>query len=222
METPEIIQTLLGFLATLTATLIGVYIAFQKDRKADRQQTRKTTIQHLKSIKKELELNHTNAQGNYNLIDTMQQQEDFDADHYSLEPYSTDAWDSAVSDQIIEVLDADLYTDLQRTYFLIKSTNEQIRRIRMEPLHNRIGDELDYGVTKVPVWTIDVNHWDTEREEINQKGLGEIIRDKSQKIRVHSGGNITSIEDEIERIEKLDKTTGIHGFHQTAARNYQN
>ncbi|WP_178915173.1 hypothetical protein [Natronomonas gomsonensis] len=219
-------QIFLGFLATLIATLIGVERGFKKDRQAERDRARKTTLQHLNAIENELELNHSNAGGNYELIDELQQKTDIDSDHYSLEPYSTDAWDAAVSDQVIENISSETYTHLQETYSLIKSTNEQIRRLRTESLHENIGNTIDYGATEMPVWTMEVSYWNRQSSEVDTKGLGELIRDRSNRIRVKASGDLENIEQETENLrERLgdgaNSERTAKGFHQTAAENYR-
>lgn len=217
-------QILLRFISTLTATLIGVLLGLKKDRTIQKEKTERTALHHLKSIKNEIELNYSVARGNYNLIDALQQQQEFDADHYLTKPYSTNAWEAALSDQIIETIDSDLYLELQDLYSMIQSTNEQIRRLRTEHLHDSVGGKIDYGVTEAPIWTIDVNYWDDQNGQIGEKAIGELIRDHSNEIRILIDGCTDQVDQDIERIEESlgeGQNQAAKGFNQRAARNYQ-
>lgn len=222
MAEPSLAQIFVGFVATLIATLIGVERGFEKDRQAERKQTRNRTVQHLESISSEISLNRSIAVGNYNLVDQLQANESVEAEHYTLEMFRTDAWDSAIEDQIIEVADPEFYRELQDLYNGIKSTNELIRRLRTESLHSRIGDEVEYGNTEFPIWTIDVHYWDENSEDIEVAGLGELIRDRSNQVNIQSSGVLDRIEPEIERIKQIDSKEPIVGFNRQAAQNYVN
>lgn len=206
MQSNLFLQTLLGGVATLIATLIGVRRGFQKDRKAEQQRRVRTTIQHLKAIDKELTLNSGVASGNHQLINSLLDGDNEHIDHYSIDIYSTDAWDAAVNDKMIEHISEDIYSDIQEIYSITKRTNELIMRVQTEPLHPQVGEKQEWGEIEFKKWSISVNYWDEESETIKQAELGELIKRRSNRINIGIQAVNQSLEDEIRDLEEDNPT----------------
>lgn len=192
--------TLLQFFSTLTATLIGVLIAFRLDQIAKNRNREKTIIQHIHAIERELENNREVIEHNFKVIDHLQQKEN-DSSHYTLEPFSTTAWNAALQDRLVENLNEESYQNLQEVYTQINNVNELIKRLRTESLHpdlKEANEENDASIF-ADKWTITVTYWDKSENEVRETGLGDLIKNRSNEINME----IRSIERELKsEIEK--------------------
>jgi hypothetical protein len=195
----QLSQVFLGFVATLIATLIGVQKGFQKDREAKRQDDRKQMSNLLRSIQEEIQSNKSIANRNFRLLRRMQAQEDLDVDHYSVDLFSADVWEPALDAGAVSWLDSELFSDIQEVYILMRNTNELIRRLRSESLHQEIGESEQYGPIEFDVWTISVAYWDEDTSQIEELGLGELIKNNSKEIKL----SISQLEDDLE--EEVDR-----------------
>lgn len=189
-----------GFMSTAAATLIGVFIAFLLESRRQTSNRRETSVQHLKSIKRELKNNSKIAEGNYKVITELQRNGN-DASHYVLDVCSTSEWEAALSANLIEFVDSSLYEDLQSAYSDIQSLNEMVARLRTEPLHPEVSEDRTNKLLEFDTWTLSVLYWDASQDEVMQSGLGDIIKRRSNETRVKINGIIEDIEDEIESIE---------------------
>lgn len=203
-EVSLLLKTAVGFVSTLVATLIGVYIGFRKDRKAAAKNSRKTAVSHLKSIKTELDSNSEILGQNYRLLREMQGGS-LDVDHYSVSLLSTNAWESAQNGDVIEYLDSKSYTEIQSLYTQIDNLNEQIRRLRTELLHSTVGETDEIGPIELDEWTIEVAVW--EDGEISQTGLGDLIKNKSNQINGSIPAIKSSIQQNIDDLNPEDQDT---------------
>jgi len=182
------------------ATLIGVLIAFKLDRRAQRESRRGTVKLHLEAISNELDANKETIDRNFQVVNFLQG-EGNGADHYTLEPYSAGAWEAAVSDQLIEHIDGELYNDLQELYREIGNVNELIKRLRTESIHPEVDDdETDtaYGMD----WTITVAYWHSSHEEVRKTGLGDLIKNRSNRVNILIDGVENDLDDAIEEMER--------------------
>lgn len=202
----DVTAVLAGSIGTLVATLIGVYIAFKLDRRAGRRNKRRRVHEHLRSIKYELEMNQANADKVDQIIRHLQQT-DTEAAHYILDIYSTDAWDSALDEQIIDNVDEGLYEDLQRTYTEIKRLNELIKRLRTEWLHPEIGDTRGSGGYEYRVWTTSLVTWDENHDKADLTSLGPLIQDRSRSVdqSIHQLSDL--LEEEIDQLKDDSERT---------------
>jgi len=193
------LDILSGFLATLLATLIGVYIAFVLDRWQQEKRNRQRAVEHLHSIQSEIQLNSSRLDSNSRILDELQQR-DRKGDHYILESLETDAWESALQEPIVGTLSPDLYDRLQELYYGYNSVNSLIERQTSEMHHKTLGEERGVGGYSYENWTMTVDYYDRENEEVDFLGLGSLIRNSSQNLR----GNRDLQDDIDEEIEKLE------------------
>lgn len=194
-------MVLAGSLGTLLATLIGVYTAFNLDRRARRRNKQRRVYEHLRSIRYELEMNQSNADKVDQIIRHLQQS-DTEAAHYTLDIYSTDAWGAALDEQIIDNVDEGLYEDLQSVYTEIKRLNELIKRLRTEWLHPEIGETRGSGGYEYQVWTTSLVEWDEDKERAELTSLGPLIKDRSRSINRSINQLSEELEEEIDRLQK--------------------
>lgn len=197
---PIILQAVLGFFATLTATLIGVKLAFNKDRQADQKETQKRVLQHLKAIENESKINRSVSENNFELLIKLQNK-DNGADSYVLELFSTQAWDKAMNNRVSELIDSELHGDLQQIYSQIQTVNELIRRLRTEPLHSAIGEEATESTITDKNWTMEVSFYNSDTKEIEKSGLGDLIKNKCNDIKISIEAVEDQLSDEISNIE---------------------
>lgn len=200
----------LGFVLTLFATLAGVVIAFQLERRAESNSRKETVTQHLEAVKRELNRNSEVIWQNHRVIGYLQKT-DSDALHYSLEPLSHSAWDAAVQDQIIDSIEGSLYQDLQKLYSRTENVNELIKRLRTESLHpelNGSGNDSSGGNSSSSVdiwddaWTMSMVHWDKSEDEVRENGLGDLIKNRSNEVNIQIDGVSDKIQSEKERLGK--------------------
>lgn len=203
--TPSVITQ---FVAVLLATLIGVYLAFRLDRFRQEQQTRRRAINHLRSIRTELKLNEQRLNANRQLIKHLQNR-DPEGDHYILESLETAAWIAALEEPIVGTVSNDVYEPLQDTYSSINSINSLIDRQKDEMHHPVIGSEGKFGHKTYEIWTMSVDYFDHESEEVDYTGLGPLIKNRSRSLR-YKDGLIEKLNNEIERLENY--TLGQHLF----------
>lgn len=194
-------EIILGGLATLIATLIGVATAFKLERRTEKRQQRREVLQHLKAVQKELEQNSNVGWGNFSLLRRMQER-DPEADHYAPELFVTDAWDAAIQQQLIDIVPTDLYHELQELYQQTKSTNELIRRLRIEAVHPEIGETMQSGGWEYERWTYSVHYYDSESEEVDRIGLGIRVMKTGRQIANNADSLQERIEEEIEEVEE--------------------
>lgn len=188
----------LRFILTLTATLIGVLIAFKLDRKAEQQTRKETIIQHLRAIQRELNSNSNAIENNFQVINYLQGNGN-DASHYALEPFSTSAWEAAVEDQLVEHIDNETYSDLQDLYTQLENVNELVRRLRTESLHPEMNQDSD--TVWEDTWTISIAYWDETEEGIRETGLGDLIKNRSNQVNIKIDSVTTEIEGVIDSLE---------------------
>lgn len=179
---PIFLQAGLGLIATLFATLVGVKTAFKKDREAQQKETEKRVLQHLIAIKNESSINQSVASNNFELIIKLQQEEN-GADSYALELFSTQAWNKAMNNQVSALIDPELHGELQEIYSQIESVNELTHRLRTEPLHSTIGEENDETPISRENWTIEVSFFNTDSQEVETSGLGDLIKNRCEDIK---------------------------------------
>ncbi|MFA9503241.1 hypothetical protein ACERIM_10715 [Natrinema sp. H-ect1] len=204
-------EILLSGLATLFATLVGVWIAFQLDRKSENVKKKKRAFQHLKAVQKELEQNESIGWNTHSLIREMQELDEPEADHYAPQLFMTDAWDAAIGDQLIDIIPASLYYELQELYQETKSTNELIRRLRIEAIDPRLGDIIQDGSWKFKNWTYSVYYYDQNRDEVEHLGLGPLILRHCRDI----AGDASSLQQELDEvISELEKELTENGEEQ--------
>ncbi|MUV87832.1 hypothetical protein GJ631_15045 [Natronomonas sp. CBA1123] len=196
-------QHLLGFFATLIATLIGVYIAFYLERIAEKRNQQRQIANYLESLNKELKLNKSITNGNFEVLSNLQDSGSSDT-YYSLEPYNTDAWDAAIQGQIIESISSEVHGDLQEIYSDIRSTNELIRRIRVESLQPEVGESESKGEIEIDRRTITVQHWDDNTESIREVGLAELISRKANALGMSVDRVLPKLEEELDQIQNFD------------------
>jgi len=194
-----VLEVSLGFLATLLATVCGVYLGFGKDRQVDEVRSLEKTSNLLSSLSQEVSNNKSIANSNFSLLSELQAG-DQEADHYVLDTFDMDAWEASQHGVIVERTDPELYRELQNLYANIDSLNEQIRRLRSEALHGTVGDTEDVGSTELTTWTMDVSYWDSEDQDVNESGLGDLIQDRCQEVKMECDSLSGKIEDEIEEI----------------------
>lgn len=192
---------LFGGLATLFATLIGVLIAFKLDRRAEDTKKRKRVLQHMRAVQKELNQNEEIGWGNHSLIRELQEMDEPEADHYAPNLFMTDAWDAAIEDQLIDLVPAELYYELQGHHHDIKSTNELIRRLRIEAVDPRIGELVHDGSWEYINWTYSVYYYDHDSEEVDHLGLGPLILHQCGDLAGDSNQLQQSLDNVIEEIE---------------------
>jgi len=192
-------EVFLGFLATLLATVCGVYLGFGKDRQIDEVRSLEKTANLLSSLSEEIGNNKRIADSNFNLLRELQAA-DQDADHYVLDTFDIDAWEACQHGLVIERTKPELYRNLQGIYSEISSVNEQIRRLRSESLHSNLGETEQLGSSKLKTWTIDVNYWDSDEDAVDSAGLGDLIQDRCKDIKIDCDSISDDIDAEIERI----------------------
>lgn len=170
-------------------------------RRSEREQTMNRVLQHLKALNNELEINQKVASGNKRVIQALQQGKTRrDADHYVVDPLSTDAWDASLEGQMLDVIDSELYQEIQEFFFSIKKANELIKRTRNEYLHPEVGKEGDPRMGR-RVWTMTVNYWDEKNEEVNFYGLGSLIYKQLAELEGNFGGLQKDLDAEIDCLE---------------------
>lgn len=184
---------LVSFISTLFATLIGVYIAFWLERQAKNRDRRQTNLNSLLALRSEIQRNKGIAVGNHNTV-AQQADSDPDVDHYSIDMYNIDAWDSAVQNNILSQIDPDLHESIQQVYSQIKSTNELIKRLRVEPLHDQLEENPNDNPYGLEPWTIRVSYWDEQEQKVMESGLGNLIGDRSNRIKI----KLESVEDKLD------------------------
>lgn len=187
------------FIAVLFATLIGVFLAFRLDSFQEEQQTRQRTIDHLRSIRSEIESATERVDANNRIIKHLQRRE-MKGDHYILKPLETDAWLAALEEPIVGTISNELYQDLQETYSKIKAINSLIERQRDEMHHQAIGSEAESGSLSYEVWTMSVDYYDAENEEVDYFGLGPLVKEESHTLQSNDK-LIEEIEEEIDRLD---------------------
>lgn len=192
---------LLQGIATLIATLIGVFIAFYLDRLQERKRQKRRVLQHLKAIRKELRLTNQTGEGNRQVIKELQRRNNLKADHYIAELFSTDAWDAAIHDQVIEEVPDEHYHDLQEFYRDVRSLNELIHRLRLEPLHPSMGEIVGEGGWEYENWTYTVYYHDPKDESLEFSGLGPLILMRSRDLAGRSAELSEQLEEEISSLE---------------------
>jgi hypothetical protein len=170
------------------------------DRRAKKKDDQQVAVQHLKSVRNELNTNKRIADGNFRLLREIQASTKT-TDHYSVNLFSVDAWDAALRGTINETIDSNLYQELQTIYTEARNVNEQVRRLRTEPLHHRVGEEEEYGPVEWDVWTISVSYWDAEENVLEEAGLGEVIKERCRSINMDISSVESDIDAEIDRLE---------------------
>ena len=191
---------MLGFSATLLATVFGVYLGFGKDRQINDIRSLEKTTNLLSSLSQEVNNNKSVANSNFSLLSELQAG-DQDSDHYVLDTFDMDAWEASQHGLIIEWMDSELYRDLQNLYTEINSLNEQIRRLRSEALHGTVGETEQVGNTQLTRWTMEVSYWDPDEEKVKESGLGDLIQDRCQNVKMKCQSLSNEIDEEIEEIE---------------------
>lgn len=190
------------FLPVLIATLIGVITAFELERWRDDRKSKARVLEQLRSLKKELDENLGVQSGHNRVIQRQQSSSRTEGDHYTLDLYSTDVWDAVLEDNLLDVIPADLFYDLQDLYSEIKSINELVRRLRTEALHPDLGEIQDSSFGEHRIWTQTVDYFDKNRGEIRSIGLGAQIRNRGDNI----GSDMENVQQEIDtQIERLEK-----------------
>ena len=197
-----LVTTVVDFLATLFATLIGVVTAFGINRRAEEHRSKRQALEHLNSLQKELELNEKAATGNQKVADTFSRGRQKEVKHYVMELFPTDAWKGAVEGQLIRNIDEGVYHDLQDLYQHIENSNEQMRRLRTEFLAAEIGETKGSGGYEREVWTISVGYWNHDRDEYDLWGLGVLIGLQAEDIERSIGYLRTDLEGEIQSIQE--------------------
>lgn len=204
-----VIEVLAQFSAVLTATLIGVYSAFLLDRWQQERENRNRTAEHLRSLKSEIELNTERVESNAKIVNHLRSQP-IEGEHYILNPLETDAWLAALEEPILGTISNDLYRELQDTYSAIKLVNSLIERQKSELHHRLLGAEDEEGRSRREIWTIRVEYFDVEEDEIEYTGLGPLIETKSERLR-EKDELIQGIENEIKRLEEYSLKQHITG-----------
>jgi len=184
---------LLQAVLTSAGSLVGVLAGFALDRKVEEKKRRQALAEQLRGIQEELDSNKTVVNGNYRVIADLQSGGG-KTDHYALSLCSSSAWEASVGDQIVEEIDSSVYSDLQRIYSQCESLNEQIRRLRTEQLHPQIKEE-EVDAFGVEIWTISVRYWEESTGSVQTTGLGDMIQEKCNDIRM----DIDEIESKIEK-----------------------
>lgn len=195
-----LIQVALGFIATLIATLIGVEKGFEKDREAKNSDEKRRVLNHIRSVRNELNANKSAAESNYRLLRSMQSSDGLDSDHYSVMLLSTESWGAAVDGRINQEIDEDLYSEIQELYSDFQYINELIRRVRTEPLHQRIGDSESIGELELEVWSITVTHWNDEAGEPDVSMLGDLIKNECNQANIKAKNISNRLDNEIEKL----------------------
>ena len=196
-------STFFSILPTFFATLSGVIIAFRLDRYAERKRARETTLEQLKTIKSELDENSDTLESNYRVINQLQE-EGNSASHYALALCSTSAWEASLDKSVIEHIDPTLYRELQQVYSKTEAVNELVRRLRTESLHPQLGEDED--ILESGIWTISVSYWNANRERVEDIGLGDLIKNRSNETKVKLEGVEQRIDEEV---NELENKTGI-------------
>lgn len=170
-------------------------------RRSDREQKRTRVLQHLRQIKSEIKMNEDIAWGNRRVIRHLQDGKQRDeVDHYLLELLSTDAWDASLDAQLLDVISGELYQQVNEFYYSVKSTNEAIKRTRNEYLHPKVGQDKG-GRFGGKIWTISVNFWDPDDEEVDYYGLGSLIWSLLSSIDSEFSNLEGMVQDEIDRLD---------------------
>lgn len=136
------------------------------------------------------------------VIQKLQRQSEQKASHYIVDPYSTDAWDAALEDELIEILPSKTYHSLQKVYADIKRTNELIKRLRTEPMHPELGNLRGEGGYEYEIWTYSVTHYDEKKEDVKLSSLGPLIRERSHDIFSQIVDLRQNIDNQIRRLEE--------------------
>lgn len=191
---------LVGFTSTLFATLIGVYIAFWLERQGKNRDRRQKNLNSLLALRSEIQLNKSIAVGNHSTV-AQQGDSNPNIDHYSIDVYSVDAWNSAVQDNILSQINPDLHESIQQVYSQIKSTNELIKRLRVEPLHDQLEEDSNDNPYGLEPWTIRVSYWDEQEEKVMESGLGNLIGDRSNRIKIKLESVEDQLDDEIDTLK---------------------
>lgn len=187
------------FFAVLIATLIGVFFAFRLDRFQQRRQTQQRAADHLRSIKSEIHSNAERVEKNNEVVKQLRRRSK-EGHHYILEPLDTDAWLAALQEPIVGTISNDLYEKLQMTYSEVKAINSLIDRQKGEMHHAALGSTEGMGTKTYEVWTMNVDYYDTDDDEVDYFGLGPLIQKESKSLQ--DVDELTeSIEDEIDRLE---------------------
>jgi len=198
-----ILNLLGGFLATLIATLTGVLLAFGLDRWKQQIARKQRNLDVLKSIRKELELNRDIADNTSRLVRKLQNRGLHDeADHYIIDLYSTDAWNTAIQEQIKSDLNSSVYYSLQSLYHQIRTTNEITRRLRTETLHPEVGKTENLGNYSHEIYTTTIEYYDQENSETDILGLAIMLHHRAREIEAEIRDLQESIDDQIDRIEQ--------------------
>ncbi|ELY95153.1 hypothetical protein C483_02276 [Natrialba hulunbeirensis JCM 10989] len=200
-DAKDTFEILITAVATLVATLIGVSQAFRLDRQAEKKARVQEATDHLNAVKNELELNKEIAERNYRIISKLQSEDPESATHYTLEKFSTEAWDAAVSGQINTTIDSEFHSDMKEVYADAASTNELINRLRTEQLHPSIGETEEMGVGEYRIWTITVTHWSEETGDIEESPLGVLIKERSNSLRVSIEGKLGKLETRVSSLQ---------------------
>ena len=163
------------------------------ENRRERERKKRRVLQHLRALENELALNKESADGGERVLRKLQHRNDMESDHYVIELFSTDAWDAALDEQLIDIINPELYRQLQEQYRLVRSTNELIKRLRTEALHPEIGEDENDEWGDFTIWTISVSYWDSQNEDVGFLGLGPLIKQKLVEIQ----GSIRDIESKL-------------------------
>ncbi|KAB1193629.1 hypothetical protein GJR96_09325 [Haloferax sp. MBLA0076] len=193
-----------GFVVTASATLLGVWTAFWLDRQEGKRRELSNAEMQLQAIQKECSINNQIASSTLSTIQELQhgKKRKTNADHYVIDQYQTDAWDGSNNEQLVAVVDDELFARLQELYADVKSVNELVYRLRSESLHPEIGELVGEGGYQYEAWTISVLAYDERSEEVDSIGLGPLIRQRTENII----GEVVRLESELgEEIEDIRK-----------------
>lgn len=203
-----ILDSLLRFLATLSATLIGVFVAFRLNRWVDEKSRKQRVLNNLKSLRKEIEINRATADGIARLVRQFQNGNiNEKADHYVVEMYIAEAWVSGLQEQMQAEISSSTFSDLQELYSKIKSANEYARRTRTEALHPSLGEMEGVGGYEYEIWTMGIHYWDHSEEEVKLLALGPLLKHEASEIQVKSRKILTELDSEIDTLqEEIDRS----------------
>lgn len=198
------VDLFLRFFGTLFATLIGVGTAFWLNRRAEKRRAKQLVLNHLRALQQEMDMNEEAAAENQNLIGVLSGRTHGkvpEADYYVLAMFSVDAWDSALQEQLLEVVRPDLFHDFQQLYSQIRSTNELVKRLRRSgsEMAGKNPDDRELALLE----NIDdvVAYWDADDEEVDIWLLGILIDLRCRDVESAIGDISGSLDGEIDRLE---------------------
>lgn len=205
---------LAGFISTSVATLIGVGVGFWNDRRIEEANQHQRAIQHLKSIEQELTRNRETINNSVDVINELQDDGGGDSSHYAIDVLSTNAWNAAINDQVIESIDGGLYRDLNEVYYRAQTINEMIHRLRTESIHPSIGDIEGEGIFQREIWTITVTYWNEDRETVQEAELATVIKNKCNSLGIRIDGISGDIEESINELQEKKEEAERFSFKQ--------